>query len=58
MNWPKRYHCSPLWTLCPYPAMAACQKSSGVVKIVKDLDRSLKDKEVIVVEDIVDSGRT
>lgn len=33
-------------------------KSSGVVKIVKDLDDSIKDKEVIVVEDIVDSGRT
>ena len=33
-------------------------KSSGVVKIVKDLDESLKDKDVIVVEDIVDSGRT
>jgi len=33
-------------------------KSSGVVKIIKDLDEPLKDKEVIVVEDIVDSGRT
>ena len=33
-------------------------KSSGVVKIVKDLDESLKDKDVIVVEDIVESGRT
>ena len=33
-------------------------KSSGVVKIVKDLDESLKDKDVVVVEDIVDSGRT
>lgn len=33
-------------------------KSSGVVKIVKDLDESLKGKDVIVVEDIVDSGRT
>lgn len=33
-------------------------KSSGVVKIVKDLDEPLKDKHVIVVEDIVDSGRT
>lgn len=33
-------------------------KSSGVIKIVKDLDESLKDKDVIVVEDIVDSGRT
>ena len=33
-------------------------KSSGIVKIVKDLDEPLEDKEVIVVEDIVDSGRT
>ena len=33
-------------------------KSSGVVKIVKDLDDSLAGKNVIVVEDIVDSGRT
>lgn len=33
-------------------------KSSGVVKIVKDLDEPLEGKEVIVVEDIVDSGRT
>ena len=33
-------------------------KSSGVVKIVKDLDESIKGKDVLVVEDIVDSGRT
>ena len=33
-------------------------KSSGVVKIVKDLDQPLDDKEVLVVEDIIDSGRT
>lgn len=33
-------------------------KSSGVVKIVKDLDDPIKDKDVLVVEDIVDSGRT
>lgn len=33
-------------------------KSSGVVRIVKDLDESLTDKEVLIVEDIVDSGRT
>lgn len=32
--------------------------SSGVVKIVKDLDEPLEGKDVIVVEDIVDSGRT
>lgn len=33
-------------------------KSSGVVKIIKDLDEPLVGKDVIVVEDIVDSGRT
>ena len=33
-------------------------ESKGVVKIVKDLDEPIKDKDVLVVEDIVDSGRT
>lgn len=33
-------------------------KSSGVVKIVKDLDEPLDGKHVLVVEDIIDSGRT
>ena len=33
-------------------------KSSGVVKIVKDLDDPLIGKDVIGIEDIVDSGRT
>ena len=33
-------------------------KSSGVVKIVKDLDEPLAGKNVLVVEDIIDSGRT
>ena len=32
--------------------------SSGVVKIVKDLDDPLEGKDVLVVEDIIDSGRT
>lgn len=32
--------------------------SSGVIRIVKDLDESIMGKDVIVVEDIVDSGRT
>ena len=33
-------------------------KSSGVVRIVKDLSDSIVDKNVIVVEDVVDTGRT
>lgn len=33
-------------------------ESSGRVRIVKDLDESIEGKNVIVVEDIIDSGRT
>lgn len=33
-------------------------RSSGVVKIVKDLDQPLEGKDVLIVEDIIDSGRT
>lgn len=33
-------------------------KSSGVVRLSKDLDEPLNDKNVIIVEDIIDSGRT
>ena len=33
-------------------------KSSGVVKIIKDLDDSIDGKNVLVVEDIIDSGNT
>ena len=33
-------------------------ESSGRIKIVKDLDESVMGKDVLVVEDIVDSGRT
>lgn len=32
--------------------------SSGIVRIKKDLDETMEDKEVIIVEDIIDSGRT
>jgi len=33
-------------------------KSSGVVKIIKDLDVSVEGRDVIIVEDIIDSGLT
>ena len=32
--------------------------SSGVVKIIKDLDEPLEGKHVLIAEDIIDSGRT
>ena len=33
-------------------------KSSGVVRILKDLDTDINGRHVLVVEDIVDSGLT
>ena len=33
-------------------------KTSGVVRILKDLDHPVEDRDVLVVEDIVDSGLT
>lgn len=33
-------------------------ESCGRIKIVKDLDETIEGKEVLVVEDIIDSGRT
>lgn len=33
-------------------------KSSGVVRILKDLDADLTDRDVLIVEDIIDSGLT
>lgn len=33
-------------------------KSSGVVRILKDLDTDVHDRDVVIVEDIIDSGLT
>ena len=36
----------------------ASTQSSGIVKIVKDLDVSVEGRDVLIVEDIIDSGLT
>lgn len=33
-------------------------KSFGVVKMIKDLDESIEGRDVVLIEDIMDSGRT
>jgi len=33
-------------------------ESTGEINIRKDLDRSVKDKDILIVEDIIDTGRT
>ena len=41
-----------------FTSYGAGTSSSGVVKIGKDLDTTIEGKNVLVVEDIIDSGRT
>lgn len=36
----------------------AAFESSGVVRILKDLDTPIEDRNVLIVEDIIDTGRT
>ncbi|MGP0580062.1 hypoxanthine phosphoribosyltransferase [Paenibacillus peoriae] len=36
----------------------ASTKSSGIIKIIKDLDASVEGRDVLIVEDIIDSGLT
>lgn len=36
----------------------ASSKSSGVVRILKDLDESVENKHLLIVEDIIDTGLT
>lgn len=33
-------------------------QSSGIVKIIKDLDFEIKDKHILIIEDIIDTGIT
>ena len=39
-------------------ATAPGTTTSGEVRLIKDLDRSLEGRDVVIVEDIVDSGLT
>jgi hypoxanthine phosphoribosyltransferase len=46
---------------CDFMAVSsygAGQVSSGAVRLIKDLDHDLADRDVVLVEDIVDSGAT
>jgi len=36
----------------------AGMKSSGVIEITKDIETSIEGKDVLIIEDIIDSGRT
>ena len=58
---------SDLARACPIPlsidfmavsSYGAGSRSSGEVRIVKDLDRSIEGRHVLIVEDIIDTGLT
>jgi hypoxanthine phosphoribosyltransferase len=51
----------PLPTQLEFMAVSSygsATSTSGVVRILKDLDRDITDRDVLIVEDIVDSGLT
>lgn len=43
---------------CAFRATAPARRPPGVVKIIKDLDINLKGYDIVIVEDILDSGKT
>lgn len=51
-----RFHAQMDWMAVS--SYGAGTKSSGVVKILKDLDTDIADRDVLIVEDIIDSGLT
>lgn len=54
----KRIKCDVSLDFMSISSYGAGTSSSGVVKIIKDLDESITGKDVLIVEDIIDSGRT
>ncbi|MFC6235503.1 hypoxanthine phosphoribosyltransferase [Leucobacter soli] len=51
-----RFHAEMDWMAVS--SYGASTKSSGVVRILKDLDTALEGRDVLIVEDIIDSGLT
>lgn len=51
-----RFHAQMDWMAVS--SYGASTKSSGVVRILKDLDTELQGRDVLIVEDIIDSGLT
>lgn len=54
----KRISCSVSLDFMCVASYGSKTESSGDIRIVKDLDEPLEGKDVIIVEDIIDSGRT
>ena len=46
------------WDFISISSYGEATKSSGVVKMVKDMEESIRNRHVLIVEDIVDTGLT
>jgi len=55
---PVQYRVQLSWTSWLFRATARQRNSSGVVRILKDLDEDIKGRDVLVCEDILDTGLT
>ena len=54
----KRITVPVLFDFMQVSSYGASTKSSGVVKIIKDLDEPIEGQDILVIEDVVDSGNT
>lgn len=54
----KRITCPVMMDYMSVSSYGSGTVSSGKVRIIKDMDEDITDKNVIIIEDIVDSGRT
>lgn len=54
----KRITCGVSFDFMYVSSYGSGTESSGQIKIIKDLDEPLEGRDVIIVEDIIDSGRT
>ena len=54
----KHLNCSVTMDFMSVSSYANASKSSGVVRQIKDLDEPIEGRDVLVVEDIIDSGYT
>ena len=54
----KHLNCTVTMDFMSVSSYANASKSSGVVRLIKDLDEPIEGRDVLVVEDIIDSGYT
>ena len=57
-DWSRRLHMSAPMDWMAVSSYGSGTKSSGVVRILKDLDTDVTDRHILIIEDVIDSGLT